>query len=230
MSTATIVYATDEDIALRASADYPLLCPRDQKVAAGGDGVFAPSVPWTLTSATVDFQARGAAPGQVVQLEKAGSGLRPGGEGFVVTATAPGSVTLRRKGQPAGAGEPPSPAAGLAGVAFSASTLAPQIALATDDLNRRFGIMAGPSSVRTVAELADPRELRDAAVLTVLHRQYLDMSREVGETKDTFAAKAQVVRAELDDLLARLTLHWNRSTLDADLVPPSTRFSTRMSR
>src|SRR3954467_9712135 len=35
-------YATDEDIALRASADYSILCPRDQKLGWGNDGVFYP--------------------------------------------------------------------------------------------------------------------------------------------------------------------------------------------
>ncbi len=70
MSTATIPipYATDEDIALRASADFSLLCPRDQKVAAGSDGAFSTSDPWTLTSASADFNALGVAAGQVVQL------------------------------------------------------------------------------------------------------------------------------------------------------------------
>jgi hypothetical protein len=67
-------------------------------------------------------------------------------------------------------------------------------------------------------------------VLSVLYRQYLDASREVAGPADTFAAKAQVVKAELDDLLARLAVHWNRACGDDDLGSPSTRFSTRMSR
>lgn len=230
MSTATILYATDEDIALRASADYALLWPKDQKFAAGSDGVFSASSPWTLTSATVDFQGQGVMPGQLVQLEKLGSSLRPGGEGFVVVGVSPGSATLRRKGQPIGVGQPPAPPTGLTGVEFSIVTFGPQIVLATDDLNRRFGITTGAYAGRSAGELADPSELRDAAVLTVLYRQYLDMSRELSAPTDTFATKAQIVKAELDDRLDRLALHWNRYLTDPEPGGPTTRFSTRMSR
>jgi hypothetical protein len=229
MSIASTRYATDEDIALRASADFQLLCPKDQKIAYGTDGAFLPSNSWTLSSVSVDFQAVGAAPGQVVHLELPGSGLRPVGECFVVVASVPGAITLRRKGQLLGVGMPPSPAAGMTGVEFAILSYSPQIALATDDLNRRFGIAAGSNVGRCASQLADPGELRDAVVLTVLYRRYLDASRDVGGTIDTFAAKAHALRAELDDLLARLTLHWSRSFAD-DAPGPTTRFSTRMSR
>lgn len=230
MTTAMIPipFATDEDVALRASADFAILCPRDQKVASGTDGAFFASDRWTLTSTTVDFHALGVAAGQVVQIEATGSG-QPGGEGLAVVSTAPGSVTLRRKGQPSGVGMPPGPAAGLGGVRFKVTTLGPQIALATADINRRFGIANGLYPGRNASELADPGELRDAVVLTVLYRQYLDASREVDGPTDSFAAKARAAKADLDDLLARLALHWNRARGD-DLGPPTTRFSTRMSR
>jgi hypothetical protein len=229
MSIATIPCVTDEDIALRASADFELLCPKDQKIACGMDGVIASANLWNLSSATVDFRAVGASPGQIVRLELTGSGLRPSGECFVVVSTAPGSVALRRKGQPVGIGMPPAPASGLSGIAFAILSYAPQIALASDDLYRRFGIATGSYIGRQASQLADPGELRDAIVLTVLHRRYLDASRDVAGPIDTFAAKAQVVKAELDDLLARLTLHWTRSFAD-DSPGPTTRFSTRMSR
>lgn len=231
MSTATIPnpYATDEDIALRASADFTLLCPRDQKVASGSDGVFSPGSPWALTSATADFQALGATAGQVVQVQVSGTAPAPSPDCLVVAGVAPGSVTLRRKGQPAGVGMPPGPAAGAGGVKFKIVTLAPQIALVSADIDRRFGIANGASPGRSASALADPGELRDAVVLTVLYRQYLDASREVAGAVDSFAAKARAVKADLDDLLARLALHWNRAPGD-DLAPPTTRFGTRMSR
>lgn len=234
MSTATTPpYATDEDIALRASADFPLLCPRDQKIASGSDGAFPASEPWTLTSASADFLAVGATAGQVVQIEAPASGQMPAPECLVVVSAAPGSVTLRRKGEPAGVGMPPGVAVGPAAVRFRIATLAPQIALASADINRRFGISNGLYPGRVAAELADPAEVRDAVVLTVLYRQYLDACRLIersAETPgDTFAAKARAVKAELDDLLARLALHWNRSVGD-EPSPPTTRFSTRMSR
>jgi hypothetical protein len=228
MSTATLPtpYATDEDIALRASADFTLLCPRDQKVASGSDGAFSASAPWTLTSATVDFQALGVAAGQVVHLRSPGTG-QPAGEDLVVVATAPGAVTLRRKGEPAEVGMPPG-AAGLSGVKFSILTLGPQIALASADVNRRFGIANGLYPGHSASELADPTELRDAVVLTILYRQYLTASREAAPSEE-FAAKAQAAKGDLDDLLARLSLHWNRANGE-DPGTPTTRFSTRMSR
>jgi hypothetical protein len=230
MSTATIstTYATDEDIALRASADFALLCPRDQKVASGSDGVFSPATPWVLTSATADFQALGVMPGHVVQVQAAGAGQGSTADCLAVVGTAPGSVTLRRKGQSAGVGMPPGPSTGGGGVKFQVTTFGPQIALATDDINRRFGITNGLYPGRSPSVLSDPGELRDAVVLTVLYRRYLDASREVAGPADSFAAKARAIKAELDDLLARLTLHWNRAC--DDLGPPTTRFSTRMSR
>jgi hypothetical protein len=232
MSTATIPtsYATDEDIALRASADFPLLCPRDQKLAAGTDGAFLSSDPWTLTSASVNFNAQGVAAGQVVQIEAAGVGQMPAAECLVAVTTATGSVTLRRKGQPAGIGMPPGPAEGLGGVRFKVTTLGPQIALASADIDRRFGISNGLYPGRSASELADPTEVRDAVVLTVMYWQYLDASREVGGPADTFAAKALAIKAELDDLLARLAIHWNRAGANDDIGPDTTRFSTRMSR
>ncbi len=135
-------------------------------------------------------------------------------------------MTLRRKGQPAGVGMPPGTANGLGGVKFTVTTLGPQVALASADINRRFGISAGLYPGRGPSELADPGEPRDAVVLTVLYRQYLDASREVTGPVDSFAAKAQAAKADLDDLLARLALHWNRASGDDDLGPPTTRFST----
>jgi len=223
----TIVYATDEDVALRASADFALLCPRDQKLAYGTDGSFNPADRWTLLSTTVNFAAQGVAAGQLLFLTAPVATFKPPGEALVVVSISAGAVTLRRKGQPAGLGQPPSPAAGLTGVEFTALSLAPQVGRAGEDLNRRYGIddlLAG----RRTTDLADPKEIRDAVVLTVLHRQYLDMSRESGANPDIFAAKAGPIKAELDDLLARVVVRWNPA---GGLAEPSTsRFTTRLTR
>ena len=230
MSIDPTPYATDEDIALRASADYTLLCPRDQKVAVGLDGVFLPGNAWLLGSPTVDFQGRGVQAGQVIQLTRAGSGLRPGEEGFVIVSATTDGVIVRRKGMPEGAGEPPSPPDGLTNVEFKVLTFRPQIDMATYELNRRFGIGSGPGCIGVIP-LVDVKGLRDATVLTVLSRQYFAMSRELGRgpdlPSDTFANKATAIRAELDDVLARLTLHGDSSPYGPG---PTTRFSTRMSR
>ncbi len=229
MEPQVVPYATDEDIALRASADFAMLCPRDQKVAAGSDGSFAGSDLWTLRSNSVNFAANGVIVGQVVQLLGPSSAFRAPGEALVVGSLSNGGLTLRRKGLASGVGQPPSPAGGLSGVSFLVATLAPQIAGASYDLDRRFGIndlIAG----RRTSDLFDMNEVKDATVLTVLSRLYLDMSRENGGKLDTFAAKAQAARAELDDLLARVVLHWNPAVPGAAQPGPSSRFSARITR
>src|SRR4051794_18663923 len=112
-------YCTDEDIALRALADYPVICPDSQKLAHGTDGAFAAAAPWTLTSQGVDFAGYGVHAGNVVHLTQPRSVYRNEGELFAVAAVAAGAVTLRRLGKPSGIGQPPAPAAGLTAVAFT---------------------------------------------------------------------------------------------------------------
>lgn len=229
LETVSAVYATDEDVVLRASADFVMLCPRDQMVASGLDGVFESADRWTLSSSTVDFEGQGVARGQVVQLVGPPAGFGPPGELMVVESVDAGSVLLRRKGQGAGVGQPPGPVSGLTGVEFVVATLGPQIKRVCDDLNRRFGIDERRVGRRSV-DLADPGALRDAAVLGVLHGQYLDMSREAGGTSDVFAAKARLIKTELDELLARTVVHWASPFDQGGGVAVTSRFSTRLSR
>jgi hypothetical protein len=229
MSTPITPFATDEDIALRASADFPILCPRDQKLAWGLDGIFLSADPWTLISTTVNFQANGLAPGQVVQLAKPVAGSRHPGEMLVIASVAPSAITLRRKGQAAGVGQAPAPATGLDNVEFLVATLGPQIALASYDLDRRYGINDLVVGRRT-SDLYDPQEVREATVLTVLYKQYLDMSRMFEGQLDMFAAKAQSIREELRELLDRVALHWRPAAGPGVPASSTTRFSTRISR
>ena len=229
MIVVSSVYATDEDIALRASADFTIICPKDQKLASGTDGAFLSGNPWTLTSASVDFQGNGLQSGNVVQLTQPISAYKPPGEAFIVVTVAPNAATLRRKGQTAGVGQPPAPADGLSQVEFLVTTFGPQLATASYDLNRRYGIddlIAG----RRPCDLFDPKEVCEATVLTFLYSQYLDMSRGADERSDVFAAKSQSFRQELDDLLARTVVHWAASPGLIDSSEPTTRFSTRISR
>lgn len=242
MSTLSTVYATDEDIALRAAADFAILCPADQTLASGADGAFTPDNPWTLISPGVNFAAQGVSAGQVVQLTRPITAFPPPGDALVVAAVAAGTVTLRRKGQAPGVGQPPGTSSGLVNVAFAVATLGPQIESASYELNRRFGIddlVAG----RRAADLYDPREIQQAAVLTVLVRQYQAMSRAGGEQGDTFDAKARALAAELDDLLGRVVVRWGPSPYSPgatpqgpaaspywNVNPPTSRFSTRLSR
>jgi hypothetical protein len=229
MITVSTIYATDEDVALRASADFSILCPKDQKLAVGIDGSISTNDLWTLTSSSVDFQANGLRPGNVVQLSQPIAVYRPPGESFVVVTVAPNTVTLRRKGQPAAVGQPPGISGGLTSIEFLVTTLGPQLAVASYDLDRRYGIddlIAG----RRPCDLFDPREVCEATVLTVLYRQYLDMSRGGDERSDMFAAKSRACKQELDDLLALTVVHWAPSTDLAESQAPTTKFSTRISR
>ncbi len=231
-----IVYATDEDIALRASSDFSALCPRDQLLASGTDGVFSASDPWTLTSTSVDFNAFGLVPGQVARLSKPSSNFGPNGELLAIQAVSPGAITLRRKGQAAGVGQPPAPPGGLTSVEFTVRSLGPQIQLASYDLDRRFGIDDAIAGRRSV-DLYDPQQLREAVVLTVLYKQYLDQSRQfagpiadqAGTPGDVYSAKARIVKSELDEVLDRLALRWNEADVAARSIA-TTRFSTRISR
>lgn len=223
-----LLYATDEDIALRASADFPLICPRDQKLAEGADGRLDSGDRWTLKSATVDFAAQGVAPGHVVQLQTS-TAYPATAESFIVDSGKAGGVVLRRKGQPAGIGQPPAPAAGASGLPFLVLSFGPQIVAATDDLNRRMGIHPRTGG-RTPSDVDDLGALRDAVVLSVLRRQYLDMSRASSPQSDVFAAKARLVAQELDDLLARLILHGPYLDPASGPGPMTNRIASRLSR
>src|SRR5262245_5648288 len=121
------VYATDEDIAVRAGGDFILLAPPWQQMAAGTDGVFASGAPWVLTSASVDFQANGVQPNQVVLLSAPRTSFPGGGRLLAIDSVASGAITLRRLHKELNVGQPPAPAAGLTSVAFSVTTLDPQI-------------------------------------------------------------------------------------------------------
>lgn len=221
-------YATDEDVALRASADFALLCPKDQCLAYGNDGTFGGDR-WTLTSPSVDFQANGLAPGQLVRLTEPVGAFKPPGDVFVVSSVVPNAVSLRRKGQALGMGQPPGPPGGVSNVEFTVTTLGPQIVRASYELNRRYGINDLIAGHRP-SDLFDPLEVREAVVLTVLYRQYLEVSRGAREGVDTLAAKSQAYKQELDDLLARTVVHWAVSPGVPASSQMSSRLSTRISR
>ena len=224
-----MVYATDEDVALRASADFALLCPRDQKLASGTDGYFDASDRWTLRSAATDFEAQGVSPGQVVQLLGPAATFRPPGESLIVSAVVGSSVSLRRKGQAFGQGQPPAPASGVMGVEFLVATLTPQIAAAGREVALRLGV-SDAASGRSAGDLLDPADLRDVVVLAVLRRQYRDMSRETGGTgADSLAAKGEAASAELDEGIARAVVRWRTSPGSPGDEQPA-RFSARISR
>jgi hypothetical protein len=221
MSAPVIAYATDEDVALFAPSDFARLCPRDQVLAAGTDGLFSASDPWTMQSAVVDFTAAGLAPGHIVLLLGPIPPFSPSGEALVVASVASGAVELRRKGMPSGMGQPPGPVTGLGGVEFLVPTLTPQIASASESLNRRFGI-GGNVPGRRPEDLAASGEFREATVLTVLHRRFADLAAEAGSVS---GAKSEGSRIELERALSRLLARWT-----CGRGPMADRFGTRVSR
>lgn len=215
----SVVYATDEDIAVRASDDYTALCPPSQKVAAGVDGVFAAGDLWTLTSASVDFEAAGVAAQNIVRLSKPAATFKGQGELLAVDVVAGHSITLRRYGMPAGVGQPPSPPGGLTAVEFTILTFYPQIEAKSWDLDERYNI---DSSVlgRTPADLYEVRELRDTCVTLVL----LDRYRSISSKDDP---QPKQLQQELDELLIRRDVRWGKAGTDQ---PSSMIFGARLSR
>ncbi len=222
-----LTFATNEDIAIRASADLPLICPREQTIASGSDGAFRPGDVWTLRSSTVDFSTQGVLSGQVIQLTRPTQlGARSPSQLFMIDSVGPFSVTLRRQGEGPLKGDPPAPTSGLTGVQFRVMTLAPQIVLAGQTLDQRFGLgnrlADGPG--------VDPnsaRILTDAVVLLVLSRQYLAVSQSGAGQPDLFATKAAYYQAEFNDLIARFIVRGDNETSRWS-VPPA--FGTRLSR
>lgn len=218
----TIVYATDENLAVRATGDFAVLCPDWQKQAYGADGVFSSGIPWVLTSATVDFQASGVAPGMIARLTGPRTSFPGSGDMLAVDSVAGSNLTLRRIGQAPGVGAAPG-AAGVTGVTFAVLTMGPQIEEASYSLNRQWNIDAGLPG-RTPSDLYDLRDLRQATVLTVLLRRYVAETR----SKDgDFSLKIGAIKEALDEAQGRLSIRWGTSGVDP---PPSTMFSTRLVR
>jgi hypothetical protein len=216
MALAT-VYATDEDVAVRAAGDFAVLTPDWQKLAYALDGSISS---WTLTSATTTFSANGVASGHVVSLKKPTASFKGGGELLAIDSASTNSVVMRRIGKAAGVGQTP-PA--VSSVEFIVATLDPQIEEASFDLNRRFNIDPN-NAERQPADLYDLRDLRQACVLTVLCWRY---AAETRSDSGDFKMKAAMFKDELSNILSRLSIRWGAT---ADVQPATTAFSTRLSR
>jgi hypothetical protein len=202
----TPVYATDEDIAVRAGGDFVTLCPSWQQMAAGSDGVFAPNAPWVLTSTLTNFATNSVAPNQVVQLKGPASAFPGGGALLAIDSVSGTSITLRRLHKDLNAGQPPAPVAGLTGVSFVINTLDPQTEEASFDLKRRFAIDENIYD-RTSAFIYDLRDLRIATVLQVLLARYVAEAR--GDRGD-FPRKILLAKSDLDDVLGRVEVRWGK--------------------
>lgn len=231
-----VTYCTDEALAVRAGGDFLRLVPRDQDRASGTDGYFETATPWVLRSTAVPFATYGVEAGNVVALWGAaparGSssaaftrfGEKDSPTLFAVDSVSGSTLSLRRKGEASGIGQPPGTADGITAVEFRVITLAPQIEDASYEINQRYAIDPALTA-RTPGDLYDARELRSATVLTVLWKACLAASRQ---PDDEWAKKALCHKVELDEVLARLSVHWAETT--ARYQRPTTRFGTRLSR
>ena len=216
-------YASDEDIAVRAGGDWVHLCPPWQLQAAGTDGVFSSGAPWVMTSASVNFEANGVAPNQVVHLTAPRANFTGSGQMLAIDSVAGNSVTLRRLHKDLNVGQPPAPAAGLTGVVFAINTLDPQIEEVSFRLKRRFAIDEN-IPYRDSDWLYDKRDLREATVLSVLLDRY---TYEARTERGDFPRKIDLVGRQLAEIMAQLNIRWGpvgNSTESISL------FSTRLSR
>lgn len=225
-----VVFANDEDIAVRAEGDFAVLVPKAQKRAAGTDGVLTAGA-WTLSSASVNFAAQGVTYGMVVQITTARAGSsapNPTPEMFAVDGVVTNTLTLRRVGEAAGVGQPPA-AVSAAGVSFKIPTFGPQIESVSYDLDRRYGISRSLPG-RTTADFFDVREVNAACVLEVLRRQCVAQARQ--EKDDTLWAKAGDYKQEYDDTVGRGIVHWrDLGGFGQAITEPSTSvFGMRISR
>lgn len=219
----TPCYATDEDVAVRAGGDFVTLCPLWQQMGAGTDGVFAPSAPWVLSSASVNFQSNGVAPNQVVQLTAPKSQYPGGGQLLAIDSVSGSAITLRRLHKDLNVGQPPAPMAGLTAVGFSIVTLSAQIEEVSFDLKRRFGIDELIVD-RGSAWIYDLRDLRMATVLTVLYERYVHENRS---DKGDFLRKQSMIKSQLADVLDRVQVRWGPFGSSAE---PTTLFGCKLSR
>ena len=174
------VYATDEDIALRASTDFVgALSPRIRCSRRGRTASFGASDPWTLDVdlgrlRRVSASCRDSWPG----LTKPTTSFGANGELFAIqTSVSTGAITLRRKGQAkawASRRPPGRP---------DRRRVRRQDARPPDRPGELRPRSAGSASTNAIAgrrsvDLYDPQQLREAVVLTVLYKQYLDQSRQ----------------------------------------------------
>jgi hypothetical protein len=216
------VYCTDEDILVRATGDFSTLCPPWQQMAAGTDGVFLSGTPWVLTSTSVNFATQGVAPNQVVWLTGPKTNFPGGGQLLAIDSVSGSSITLRRVYKDLNVGQPPG-AGGVTGVTFAVNTLDAQIANATFDIKRRFGIDENIVG-RTTAWVYDVQDLRMATILLVLRERYMQEART---DRGDFARKAKTMDVEFQTILDRVQVRWGPLGNSAE---PATVFSCKISR
>ncbi len=226
MSKENPAYASDEDVALVALADFPIICPTDQVIVKGTDGSFSSNDPMVLLSNSASFA--NVCEGYIVRLIRPSDWFPAPGVLCGVVSSTNQSITLRRPGLSADQSAPIAPPGGLTGVEFLVSTLQPQLERASRDLDRVLGLYPGEAH-STALESGDFDAIRNANVYLVLYQRYLAVARQ-GSRDTGFAAKAQTIKAELDELIASLALHWKSARPGIGTRSGTPRFSTRITR
>jgi hypothetical protein len=219
----TPVYATDEDVLVKASGDFVTLAPAWQCMAKGSDGVFASGMPWVLSSASVNFASNGVNPNQVIQLTAPKSQYPGGGDLLAIDSVSGNSITLRRPHKDLNVGMPPGPAVGLTGVAFTITTFDPQIEEASFDIKQRFGIDEN-ITFRDLSWIYDLRDLPMLTVLTVLYDRY---TAELRTDRGDWQRKMGHIRNLRDEVLDRVQVRWGPYGNSAE---PPTLFSCKITR
>jgi hypothetical protein len=174
---------SDEMVAERCIADYIQVAPLGGKVAYGEDGVLTADSPWDLSSATVDFAARGVESGHVVHLMQTLPPSKPtdilavaatGGE-----AAAPYTLATRRIGEDAGFGHPPGPAPGgatLTRVQFQVVSFYPLIKDYTRYIKQELEIVDKTNADLETDGFGETAEM--ACVYFVLYEAYKAKAKE----------------------------------------------------
>jgi hypothetical protein len=207
------LFCTDEDLLILAPGDYLKMVPADQVYASADDGVILAGE-WSLASATIPFATQGVRAGMACSLEGTAAQLAnlasKRADLLVVEAATDDALTLRRKAESAGKGQPPA-RSDASSLPFRVVSLWPQIEAACYDLRSDYRIDDGAVGRRFV-DLVDPRELNQAAALLTLSRLYEALNRGGDDKGDAWAAKAKMWRARYDDLVARSLVHFRRES------------------
>lgn len=210
--TPTIVYISDEMIAIEAAADYVALTQKASLLAKGEDGYFAPDAQWVLNSASIDFQGQGVKAQNVVSFS--GPTVAFPGSGpylYAVDSTSGTSCTLRLLGGTLNYGQPPAPAAGLSEVKFSIPSLFAQIDQACYRIKSRFAIddaifYRSSDWLYQGVEHAY-REFRDALIFETLAGLYLANMRDPTSQGD-WVTKAKNYRGLANEAVGRISARW----------------------
>jgi hypothetical protein len=192
-----VYFCEDSDLIEEAPGDYPELLGRGQTYAYATDGVTAN---WTLTSASVDFDARNVFEGAAVVMSPRGTSasatlMRMQGDTFLVDSVASAHVlNLRRPGLGSGDGAPPVAASALE---YWVATLRPRIKQESNWVRRQLDFDES-------GDLVSDDDRRRLTVYRTLASAYRAASTYSDDNADDFTAKAQEYMDAAGFLLAEL--------------------------